>query len=121
MSQFFSVLSKNQSLIYKGFLFVIATILVIYLMPKGGQFKYHFQKGKPWQYENLYAPFTFTIKKGEEAIADEEAAIRENSVPYFEYDKEVITESRARFSELLEETFVDSIYTTSASQARQAG
>ena len=55
MKNIFALFTKNQSFIYKVFLFVVATFLVIYLLPKGGQFKYNFQKGKPWQYENLYA------------------------------------------------------------------
>src|SRR5690554_4127164 len=39
MKDFFSLFAKNQSLIYKIFLFIVATLLVIYLLPKGGQFK----------------------------------------------------------------------------------
>ena len=77
-------LTRNQSLIYKVFLYFISTILVIYLLPKGGQFKYNFQKGKPWQYENLYAPFNFTIKKDKESIEREKEEIRTSAIPYFD-------------------------------------
>jgi hypothetical protein len=63
MKKIFTFLTENQSHIYKIFLYVISTVLIIYLLPKAGQFKYDYQKGKPWQYENLYAPFSFTIKK----------------------------------------------------------
>ena len=110
MKQFFSFLSKNQADIYKIFLFVLSTFLVIYLLPKGGQFKYNFQKGKPWQYENLYAPFSFTIKKSESAITQERKNIRDNVVPYFDYDTSVVTNSRKKFDELLATTFVDSLF-----------
>ncbi len=44
MKNIFALFTKNQSLIYKVFLFVVATFLVIYLLPKGGQFKYNFQQ-----------------------------------------------------------------------------
>ena len=71
MKNLFSLFTKNQSLIYKVFLFIFSTLLVIYLLPKGGQFKYNFQKGKPWQYENLYAPFSFTIKKDDDTLKKE--------------------------------------------------
>ena len=43
-----------------------AIVLIVFFFPKGGKFKYDFQKGKPWQYENLYAPFDFSIKKTDE-------------------------------------------------------
>ncbi len=99
MKNYFTSFTKNQSFIYKIFLFILATVLIIYLLPKGGQFKYNFQKGKPWQYENLYAPFSFTIKKSNEEIEDEKQSIREATKPYFEVDTSKITLSNSLFQE----------------------
>jgi putative nucleotidyltransferase with HDIG domain len=110
MKKLFALISKKQSLIYKVFLFIAATVLVIYLLPKGGQFKYDFQKGKPWQYENLYAPFSFTIKKDAEVLEKEKEEIRLNATPYFDYDVSVVQESRNKFEQLLDENYVDSLY-----------
>ncbi len=121
MKHFFSFLSKNQSNIYRIFLFVICTFLVIYLLPKGGQFKYTFQKGKPWQYENLYAPFSFTIKKSDDALANERNTIRENAVPYFDYDASIVTESYNQFNQLLETTYVDSLFTVPKTKVKSLG
>ena len=84
--------------------------MVIYLLPKGGQFKYNFQKGKPWQYENLYAPFSFTIKKDKESIEKEKEIIRNNAVPYFEYNITLAEASHLQFLELFEQVFIDSLY-----------
>lgn len=114
MNSFLSKFSKNQSLLYKGLLFVTATLLIIYFLPKGGQFKYDFDKGKPWQYENLYAPFSFTIKKDKETLKKEEESIRDNSIPYFDKDANVVNESLSKFSESLETSFVDSLYADKA-------
>ncbi len=99
MKNYFTSFTKNQSFIYKIFLFILATVLIIYLLPKGGQFKYNFQKGKPWQYENLYAPFSFTIKKSNEEIEDEKQSIREATKPYFEVDTSKISLSNSLFQE----------------------
>ncbi|NND88806.1 MAG: HDIG domain-containing protein [Flavobacteriaceae bacterium] len=121
MKNFFRLLTKNQSLLYKGILFISATFLVIYLFPKGGQFKYDFQKGKPWQYENLYAPFSFTIKKAEETIAAEREAVRANAIPYFDYDEQIVESSRDKFTDLLEQTYVDSLMNTSESTLKRVG
>jgi len=59
---------QNHSLVYKVSLLILTTVAIIYMLPKGGQFKYEFRKGKPWQYENYYAPFNFAIRKSDEAI-----------------------------------------------------
>ena len=107
MDNIFKFLSSNQSNIYKVFLFVVSTLLIIYLLPKGGQFKYNFQKGKPWQYENLYAPFSFTIKKDEDAIELEKEEIRNEAIPYFDYNLQVPAQAKIRFNEMLRTSLVD--------------
>ncbi len=114
-------LTKNQSSIYKVFLFLVSTVLVIYLLPKGGQFKYNFQKGKPWQYENLYAPFNFTIKKSRETIEKEEQDIRSSVVPFFDLEKEVSINAFQAFSAQIETAYVDSLYTTPKVIAKEIG
>ncbi len=121
MKNFFSFLARKQSLIYKVFLFVIATVLIIFLLPKGGQFKYNFQKGKPWQYENLYAPFSFTIKKDKTAIEKEKKAIIDNAKPYFEYDKDIPETVKKEFTQLLDQSYVDSLYSTPKRIVKQTG
>ena len=83
MKDFINKLYRNHSLIYKGLLFICATFLIVYLFPKSGKFKYNFEKGKPWQSENLYAPFNFAIKKTDDEIALEKKLLVENSLLYF--------------------------------------
>ena len=121
MKNLLSILAKNQSFIYKVFLFTVSTLLVIYLLPKGGQFKYNFQKGKPWQYENLYAPFNFTIKKDSDTLQREKDRIRANAIPYFEYNSEVNKGVSENFKANLKLEYVDSLYKTSKSTVEQLG
>ncbi|WP_372792969.1 HD family phosphohydrolase [Lutibacter sp.] len=89
MKKFINKLLVNHSLIYKLFLYIATIVLVVYLFPKGGQFKYEFQKGKPWQYENYYAPFDFAIQKSVEDIENEKKQIKETSKKFFEYNDEI--------------------------------
>ena len=98
MKSILTSFAKNQSFIFKIFLFILSTVLIIYLLPKGGQFKYNFQKGKPWQYENLYAPFSFTIKKSKAEIEEEKEYLREELIPYFEIDTAKVTEVKKIFN-----------------------
>lgn len=121
MKNLFSLIIKNQSLIYKVFLFVVATVFVLYLLPKGGQFKYNFQKGKSWQYENLYAPFSFTIKKDAETLKEEQENIRRNAIPYFDLNPSIQTQTIKKFEQTLETNYVDSLYETSKLQTKRLG
>ena len=91
MSKSLGTLYKHQSRIYKYFLYAVSLFLIVFFFPKGGQFKYEFQKGKPWQYENLYAPFDFSISKGKAEILEEEQRIKNNRIDYYQYDSEVTT------------------------------
>jgi len=89
MSTFLDNLYKNQSTVYKYFIYILSTVLIVFFFPKGGKFKYEFQKGKPWQYDNYYAPVDFSIKKSDDDIEKEKAAIKNRQIPYYSYDKEI--------------------------------
>ncbi len=96
---------KHQSLVYKYFLYVISVALIVFFFPKGGKFKYEFQKGKPWQYENLYAPIDFSIKKTQEEIEEEQSAIRTNKTDYYTYNASLVSDVKAEVDEELNTLF----------------
>lgn len=89
MSNLFNKLYHNNTIIYKVILFLITTISIVYLFPKGGQFKYDFKNGQLWKYDNLYAPFDFAIQKTEEEIVIEKKEIDVNSKLYFLHDFDI--------------------------------
>jgi len=109
MKKFVNNLYKNQALFYKVFLFALTAVLIVYLLPKGGNFKYEIPKGKPWQYENLYAPFDFAILKSEEEIQEERQQIINNHTPYFQFNKEIPSQVKSEVPEVVPEVFPDSI------------
>jgi len=98
VKNFINKLLVNHSLIYKLFLFIATIVLVVYLFPKGGQFKYEFQRGRPWQYENYYAPFDFAIQKSVEEIENEKAQIKKTSKLFFEYNEETVANVKSEIS-----------------------
>ncbi|MBG7613138.1 HDIG domain-containing protein [Polaribacter sp. BAL334] len=102
MSEFVNKLYRNNSIIYKIILFILTTIAIVYLFPKGGQFKYDFSNGQLWKYDNLYAPFDFAIQKTADEIASEKKDIEANAIHYFEFDTKIVDE--------VNETFVKKIY-----------
>jgi putative nucleotidyltransferase with HDIG domain len=98
----------NHSLIYKLFLYIATVVLIVYLFPKGGQFKYEFPKGKPWQYENYYAPFDFAIQKSEEDIAREIEQINQSSKRFFVYDEALVIVARENIAKRTSEVLQNS-------------
>ncbi len=82
---------------------MLTIVFVVYLFPKGGQFKYEFQKGKPWQYENYYSPFDFSMKKSAQEIEAEKQQIKETSKQFFEYNEEVVLNVKKNSSEKISE------------------
>ncbi|MFL0092646.1 HDIG domain-containing metalloprotein [Tenacibaculum maritimum] len=99
MNNFINKIYKNNTIVYKGLLFLVTAISIVYLLPKGGQFKYDFNKGKPWQYDNLYATFDFAIQKTSEEIDLEKKEIKENIKQFFEYDLDVFKEVKKTFKD----------------------
>ena len=86
LKTFWNYLVAKQNILYKSILILSSSLLILYLFPIGGQFKYEFQKGRAWQYPSYYAPFDFSILKSEQEVkADQEAAL--NSLkPYLRSD-----------------------------------
>ncbi|MCA0152905.1 HD family phosphohydrolase [Winogradskyella vincentii] len=101
---------KNHALIYKILLFLLTTLFIVYLFPKTGKFRYSFEKGKPWQSENLYAPFNFAIKKSQEEIENEQIDIRKTSPVFFEVDPAIKDVVLNDYLTAFNRTFADSIY-----------
>jgi putative nucleotidyltransferase with HDIG domain len=83
----------------------------VYLFPKGGAFKYNFEKGKVWQNENLYAPFDFPIQKTEQQLADEILNLKTELPAYFIVDTIISNNSKAHLIADFEATFPDSLHT----------
>ena len=92
MSNTVNKLYKHNAIIYKVILFLVTASAIVYLFPKGGQFKYDFIKGKPWQYDNLYAPFDLAIEKTQEEIDEEVKQVEADAKQYFLYDKDIVKE-----------------------------
>ncbi len=88
MSKSLDTLLRSQSLIYKYILYFATIAAIVFFFPKGGQFKYEFQKGKPWQYENLYAPFDFSIHKSPAELQEEREQLERSQIPYYRFDTE---------------------------------
>tara|TARA_B110000902_G_scaffold251295_1_gene311390 strand:+ start:1273 stop:3336 length:2064 start_codon:yes stop_codon:yes gene_type:complete len=110
MSEIVNKIYRNNTIIYKVFLFLITTIAIVYLFPKGGQFKYDFNNGQLWKYDNLYAPFDFAIQKTAEEITIEKKQIEVNAKLYFKYDTNIVADVKLNFKNRITQiNFSDSL------------
>ena len=98
MSNFINKVYKNNAIVYKVLLFLIAVVSIVYLFPTGGQFKYDFNKVKPWQSDNLYATFDFSIQKSEDEINQEKLQITRNNKHYFEFNTATVLAVKTAFT-----------------------
>lgn len=98
MAFFFKKIKKNVDYILKIAIFLTATFIILILFPHEGKFRYEFQKGKPWMYETLYAPFEFPIYKSKEEIAAERDSVLRDFKPYFRLNRIVIDQNIASFN-----------------------
>jgi putative nucleotidyltransferase with HDIG domain len=81
--------------------FILATLLILFLFPREGKFKYTFTEGRPWQYGLLTAPFDFPIYKTDAEIKKEQDTILNRFKPYFQLNNEIAEKQMKRFNETL--------------------
>lgn len=80
-------------------LFAISIALVVYMNPREVKFKYEFQKGKPWLYENLVAPFDFPVLKTDEELEKERKSIVESKTVFLRKDDDVAEDALIAFED----------------------
>ena len=105
MKNFLHHFYKNTHNIYKAILLLISLLSIIYLFPREGKYKYEFEKNKPWQYENLYAPFDFSVLKTKKEIAKQEDSIRQNADLFFKKKRINIDSILTKTDEDIKHTF----------------
>lgn len=98
-------INAHQNIIYKALLIFCSSLLILYLFPKGGQFKYEFQKGKPWQYPTYYAPFDFSILKTDQQLAEDKKNVSASIKPYYRVDLAVFQDVVTRYKTQFDRSF----------------
>ncbi len=93
-------------------LLIFCTAFVIYFFPKSNRFTYEFEQGQPWEYETLYAPFSFPIKKSDEEIKKAQEEIKQSTPRYFKKDLQLSKSVIEDWSSRIEQMIIDSILPT---------
>ena len=112
MANIIDSLKANLGRIYRILLFVASCVVIIYFFPKSGKFKYSFENGRPWQSDNLYAPFDFAIKKTDKELDAEKTKIRLATKVFFNKDTLVFNKSLNLLYSKIDNPSNDSIINT---------
>ena len=67
-------------------IYITAILLVYFMFPREGKFRYEYTKNKPWMHENLVAPFDFPIFKSDQQIQRETDSLTNSQLLYFFQD-----------------------------------
>ena len=94
---------NHQTTIAGILLFLISISAVVYLSPREIKFKYEFQKGKPWLYENLVAPFDFAVLKSEQSLTEERRALIRNKTIFLTRDLSVAENALVNYEQDFQE------------------
>ena len=112
MANIFDRLKTNLGRIYRILLFIVSCVVIIYFFPKSGKFKYSFENGRPWQSDNLYAPFDFAIQKTDKELEEEKTNIRLATKVFFNKDTLVLSKSLNLLYNKIDNPLNDSIINT---------
>ena len=97
MNKFFLFIINRHQEILRYLIILAAVVIISYLFPKIGIFKYDFEIGKPWKYETLIAPFNLGIPKSEEDLAKETELVLHEFSPYYRLNIKVYIQKRDGF------------------------
>ena len=70
-------------------LIIVTVGLIVWSLPSDTNNTFKVEKGKPWNYADLRAPFDFPILKTEKAVKEERDSLLKQYEPYFNLNKTV--------------------------------
>lgn len=85
---------------------VLSVMITVWSLPKERIQRYSYTVGKPWTYEMLIAPFSFSIEKSEDVLQAEYDSVKAAFAPYFSRSQDVSSAALKRF----ENFYTDSLH-----------
>lgn len=79
-------------------LVIITVAVIVWMMPRSSQHNYKIEKGRPWIYTDLKAPFDFPIYKSDEAVKAERDSLMKQYEPYYIMNSDIVGKQLRQFS-----------------------
>ena len=88
-------IKSNRTLLI--ILSLASALLTVYFMPVSHRENYLYTIGKPWTYDVLIAPFSFSIEKSDDVWQEEADSVKAAFAPYFSRNTSVAQNALADF------------------------
>ncbi|GAA4512906.1 HDIG domain-containing metalloprotein [Sphingobacterium thermophilum] len=89
---------QNNSPWLKYGMLVLTVLLICAFLPKQPRFEYEFQKGKPWNHENLISPYNFAIMKTKEEMERDRQQVLKTVQPIYNLNPNISKEQIDQFT-----------------------
>lgn len=86
---------------WKFSVFLISGVVIFYLLPRQGQFKYEYQENKPWNHGLVVAPFDFPMLKTDKELKSERDSLLAMYKPYYQVDLSVFSTFKTQLNKNL--------------------
>ena len=86
-----------RDILIRSALIVATVAIIVWLMPRNSQASFKIERGKPWVYNDLSAPFDFPIYKSEEAVKAERDSMMKHYEPYYIFNEDIIGKQVRQF------------------------
>lgn len=83
MRRILSYLRDKHTLWFKLILMSCCLFFIVLILPKANKTEFSYETGKPWENEDLIAPFDFAVYKSADEILTEQGNIRQNKPLYY--------------------------------------
>ena len=87
-----------RDFIIRTALIAVIVAIIVWLMPRSTHNIYKIEKGKPWTYADLKAPFDFPIYKSDEAVKAERDSIMQLYEPYYLQNSDIVGKQLRQFA-----------------------
>ena len=95
-------IKSNRNLLL--ILSILSVFLTIYSLPSSHKERYVYTVGKPWTYNVLIAPFSFSIEKSDDVWQAEADSVTANFAPYFSRSSNVGETALAQFDQFYKDS-----------------
>lgn len=116
---------QQNSTLWKYGMLIVTIVLICIFLPKQPRFRYEYQKGKPWNHENLISPYNFAILKTPEELARDKEHILNTVQPIYNLNdvasKEQIDQFNADLNEKWQVSQLDSASSSNLNDYRAVG
>ncbi len=90
-------------------LFALTILYLSFLLPNKPGFNYRYGIHTVWQYDDLYAPVDFSVKRDSIQLDSLKRLVWDQSIPYFNLDTSLVKEITGRVDAILENQYIEFI------------